>query len=254
MRSLLIPVFAILFAAPTVRAQMAVDSIRELAAMRADLEHIKADQDLIKSQLAQILRVLSQRSVQARAPTARPVRASVADAPSLGRADAPVTIVEFSDYQCPFCQRFYNTTLAALKKDYIDAGKVRYVFRDYPLEQLHSHARKAAEAAHCAGEQGKYWQMHDALFQNQGALELPQLAERARSLGLDGATFDTCLDRGLAEGAAAGVEGTPGFVIGRTKTGDTVEGTPIRGAQSLDTFRQIIEQLLARSDRDGRVP
>lgn len=99
MRSLLIPVFAILFAAPTVSAQMAVDSIRELAAMRADLEHIKADQDLIKSQLAQILRMLGQRSAQARAPTARPVRASVADAPSLGRADAPVTIVEFSDYQ-----------------------------------------------------------------------------------------------------------------------------------------------------------
>lgn len=263
MRHFLIPVFAILFAAPTVSAQMAVDSVRELGAMRADLEHIRADQDLIKSQLAQILRMLSQRSAQPRAPTARPVRASVGDAPSLGRADAPVTIVEFSDYQCPFCQRFYNTTLAALKKDYIDAGKVRYVFRDYPLEQLHSHARKAAEAAHCAGEQGKYWQMHDALFQNQGALELPQLAERARSLGLDGATFDTCLasgrnaarvDRGLAEGAAAGVEGTPGFVIGRTKTGDTVEGTPIRGAQSLETFRQIIEQLLGRGDREGKVP
>lgn len=255
MRSLLIPVLTILFAAPTARAQMAVDSTRELAAMRADLEHIKADQEIVKTQLAQILRIISQRPARARAAAAGPVRTSVADAPSLGRADAPVTIVEFSDYQCPFCHKFYSTTLAALKKDYIDPGKVRYVFRDYPLEQLHSHARKAAEAAHCAGEQGKYWQMHDALFQNQGALDLPQLAEHARSLGLDGPTFDRCLssgrnaarvDRGLADGAAAGVEGTPGFVIGRTKAGDTVEGTPIRGAQPLDTFRQIIEQLLAR--------
>jgi protein-disulfide isomerase len=255
MRSVLIPALTILFAAPTVRAQMAVDSTRELAAMRADLEHIKANQEIVKSQLAQILRILNQRPAQARVTATGPVRASVADAPSLGRADAPVTIVEFSDYQCPFCHKFYSTTLAALKKDYIDVGKVRYVFRDYPLEQLHSHARKAAEAAHCAGEQGKFWQMHDALFQNQGALDLPQLAEHARSLGLDGPTFDRCLssgrnaarvDRGLADGAAAGVEGTPGFVIGRTKTDDTVEGTPIRGAQPLDTFRQIIEQLLAR--------
>ena len=112
--------------------------------------------------------------------------------PALGR-DAPVTIVEFSDYQCPFCRRFYATTLPAIKKEYIDAGKVRYVFRDFPLEELHSHARKAAEAAHCAGEQGKYWQMHDALFQNQGTLELPQLAEHARAVGLDSLVFNRCM-------------------------------------------------------------
>jgi protein-disulfide isomerase len=261
--NLLIPALAILLAAPTVRGQTAVDSTRELAAMRADLDHIKADQEIVKTQLAQILRMLSQRPTQTRAAASGPVRASVADAPSLGRADAPITIVEFSDYQCPFCRRFYATTLPALKKDYIDAGKVRYVFRDYPLEELHSHARKAAEAAHCAGEQGKYWQMHDALFANQGALELPQLVEYGRSLGLDAPAFDICLssgrnavrvNRGLSEGAAAGVQGTPGFVIGRTKPGDIVEGTAIRGAQSLDTFRKIIEQLLTRGSREDRVP
>jgi protein-disulfide isomerase len=254
LRSILLPALAILLAAPTVRAQTGADTARELATMRADLERIKADQEIVKSQLAQILRLLSQRPAQSRAAPTGPVRTSVADAPSLGRADAPVTIVEFSDYQCPFCRRFYTTTLAALKKDYIDAGKVRYVFRDYPLDQLHSHARKAAEAAHCAGEQGKYWQMHDTLFQNQATLDLPQLAEHARSVGVDGPTFDRCLssgqtaarvDRGLADGAAAGVQGTPGFVIGRTATGDMVEGTPIRGAQPLDTFRQVIEKLLA---------
>jgi protein-disulfide isomerase len=252
-RRILILSFAILFAAPTVRAQMAVDSTRELAAMRTDLDHIKADQEIIKAQLAQILRMLTQRPAQARAAATGPVRTNVTDAPSLGRADAPVTIVEFSDYQCPFCKRFYTTTLPALKKDYIDAGKVRYVFRDFPLEELHSHARKAAEAAHCAGEQGKYWQMHDALFQNQGTLELPQLAEHARAVGLDSLLFNRCMssgrnaariNQGLADGAAAGVQGTPGFVIGSTKTGDIVEGTFIRGAQPLNTFRQIIEHLL----------
>jgi protein-disulfide isomerase len=219
-----------------------------------DLAAIKADLDTVKSQLAQVLRLLSQRPVQGGVAPSGPVRASVADAPTLGRADAPVTIVEFSDYQCPFCQRFFATTFPALLKDYIDTGRLRYVFRDYPLE-MHLNARKAAEAAHCAGEQGKYWEMHAVLFQHQQALAPPQLAEHARTVGLDGATFDACLssgrhaarvDRGLADGAAAGVQGTPGFVIGKTTSGDVVEGTPIRGAQPLDAFRRIIDQMLAQ--------
>ncbi|HEU5183419.1 MAG TPA: DsbA family protein [Gemmatimonadaceae bacterium] len=237
-------------------AQSPQKNTRDLAAVTAELEHIKADLEIVKTQLAQVLRLLSQpRPVQtARAAPAGPVRANIAEAPFLGRADAPVTIVEFSDYQCPFCQRFFSTTLPALKAEYIDAGKVRYVFRDYPIDQLHPLARKAAEAAHCAGEQGKFWEMHDVLFQNGTALALPQLAEHARALRLDGAAFDACLssgrhaarvDRGIADAAAAGVQGTPGFVIGKTTSRDVVEGTPVRGAQPLATFRQIIERALA---------
>jgi len=234
-------------------AQAPQDAPRDLPAITADLERIKADLETVKSQLAQVLRVLSQRPAQGGVAVSGPVRTSVADAPILGRADAPVTLVEFSDYQCPFCQRFFATTLPALKREYIDAGKIRYVFRDYPLE-MHALARQAAEAAHCAGEQGKYWEMHDALFQNQGALAPPQLAEHAGAVGVDGAAFAACLSsgryaarvaRGLVDGAAAGVQGTPGFVVGRTQAGDVVEGTPIRGAQPLETFRRIIDQLLA---------
>ena len=183
-----------------------------------------------------------------------PVRTSVADAPMLGRADAPVTIVEFSDYQCPFCQRFFATTFPALKKEYVGTGKVRYVFRDFPLDRIHAHARKAAEAAHCAGEHDRYWEMHDLLFRNQRALATPQLASHARTVGVDGAQLEDCLssgrqaarvERGLIDGAAIGVRGTPTFVVGKTKAGDLVEGTPIRGAQPLETFRRIIEQTLA---------
>jgi protein-disulfide isomerase len=257
----LIQALAIFLAAPTVSAQTSADSTRQLAVMRADLQRIKADLDLVKSQLGQVLRVLNQRAVPARAAIAtRPLRASVADAPALGRADAPVTIVEFSDYQCPFCGRFFTNTLPALEKDYIETGKVRYVFRDYPLDQLHPRARKAAEAAHCAGEQGKYWEMHDTLFRNQTALDVPHLAEYARSLGIDGPTFDACLSsgrsallvsRGVTDGTAAGLEGTPSFVIGKTKKGDFVEGTSIRGAQTIETFRQVIEQLLAPASQEG---
>jgi protein-disulfide isomerase len=255
MRPIRLPALLILALAPSARAQTAQDSARDLSAIRADLERIKADLELVKSQLGQVLRVLNRRPSQGGVVTSGPVRASVGDAPMLGSADAPVTVVEFSDYQCPFCQRFFTTTLRALKKEYIDAGKVRYVFRDYPIDQLHPQARKAAEAAHCAGEQSKFWEMHDALFQNAKALAPAQLAEHARALGVDGAAFDACLSsgryagrvqQGLADGAAAGVQGTPGFVVGRTKAGGIVEGTPIRGAQSLETFRRIIDQLLAQ--------
>jgi len=249
-----LPALMILALASSAWVQAPPDTPRDLTAIKADLERIKADLEAVKSQLGQVLRLLSQRPVQGGGAPSGPVRTSVADAPMLGRADAPVTLVEFSDYQCPFCQRFFATTLSALKKDYVDTGKVRYVFRDFPLDQLHPQARKAAEAAHCAGELGKYWEMHDVLFQHQKALAPPQLAEHARTAGVDGAKFEECLslgrhaarvDRGLADGAAVGVQGTPTFVIGKTKPGDVVEGTPIRGAQPLETFRRIIDQTLA---------
>src|SRR5262249_17984609 len=148
----------------------------------------------VKRQLEEVLGPTQQRLVQdVSTSAANRVHTSVTDAPALGQADAPVTLVEFSDYQCPYCRMFFSDTFPTLRREYIDTGKVRYVFRDYPLAQMHPQARKAAEAAHCAGEQGKYWEMHDLLFQNQQALALPQLSEYARNLGLDGASFDACL-------------------------------------------------------------
>ena len=255
MKRTLLAVLLFLARASAARAQAPADATGDGTAIKADLERIKGDLAEVKGQLAQVLRLLSQRSAQRGVALSGPVRTSVADAPSLGRADAPVTLVAFSDFQCPFCGRFFATTLPALKKDYIDTGKLRYVFRDFPLDQLHPNARKAAEAAHCAGEQGKYWEMHDVLFQNQRALAPSQLAEYARTVGVSGAAFEQCvasgryapqIERGVTDGAAAGVQGTPGFVIGRTTAADTVEGTPIRGAQPVETFRRIIEEWLAQ--------
>jgi len=219
-----------------------------------DLDRLKADIADLKSQLGQVIRLIQRPGLGGPAALPGPARASLADAPALGRQDAPVTLVEFSDYQCPFCGRFFSATLSTLKRDYIDTGKVRLVFRDFPLDRIHPQARKAAEAAHCAGDQGKYWQMHDRLFQNQNALTPPQLSEHARALGLDGAAFENCLtsakqaervQKGLEDGLAAGVQGTPGFVVARTKSGDTVEGTLVRGAQPFEVFRHLIDQLLA---------
>jgi protein-disulfide isomerase len=144
--------------------------------------------------------------------------------------------------------------LPTLKRDYVETGKLRYVFRDFPLDSIHPNARKAAEAAHCAGDQGRYWEMHDLLFQNQNALAPEDLRAYAGRLQLDEGRFAQCVSGGMHvgtvqrdqdEGVAAGVEGTPSFILGRTRPDGVVEGTLITGAQPVDDFRQAIDPLLA---------
>ncbi len=228
----------------------------ELEALRQDLETVKKDLAEIKKALSEMRQLLVQRpAAPAQPPQAAPAvaKVSVGQSPSLGKPDAPVTVVEFSDYQCPFCQRYFASTLPAIKNDYIDTGKVRYVFRDFPLDSIHPQARKAAEAAHCAGEQGKYWEMHDTLFKNQRALMVENLKGFARDLGLKVEEFNRCLDEGkyaeavsehLAAGSAVGVSGTPSFFIGKTSADGTMEAAVLRGAQPIAAFRQAIDRLL----------
>jgi protein-disulfide isomerase/plastocyanin len=161
-----------------------------------------------------------------------------------GDVNAPVTIIEFSDFECPFCGKYVMETYPQIVKDYIETGKVRYVFRDFPLD-FHTKAQKAAEAAECAGEQGMYWEMHDYLFANQDYLEVSYLKGYAKDLKLDTDKFDECLDSGameeevladLIEGQSYGVSGTPGFFI---------NGKMISGAQPYEVFVQEIEAALA---------
>ncbi|MDQ7008412.1 MAG: thioredoxin domain-containing protein [Acidobacteriota bacterium] len=173
-----------------------------------------------------------------------PPRVKVAEAgnPAWGPKDAPVTIIEFSDFECPYCARA-EKTIDQIKEKY--AGKVRIVFRDFPLS-FHRHAQKAHEAAACAGDQDKYWEMHKLLFDNQKALAPEQLVSYASQIGLDMDKFKACLDSGSkAEeiaadqkaGAAAGVSGTPAFFI---------NGRFLSGAQPFEAFAQIIDEELAR--------
>ncbi len=167
-----------------------------------------------------------------------------------GDPNAPVTIVEYSDYQCPFCQRHFVQVWPQLQP-YIEAGKVKYVFKDFPLTQIHPQAPKAAEAARCAGDQGAYWEMHDKLFTTQqqwsgqaNAVDL--FKSYAQELGLDAAAFAACLDSGkhqavieanLMEGVNFGVRGTPGFFINLT---------PLPGAYPFEAFQALIEAELAQ--------
>lgn len=180
-------------------------------------------------------------------------KVGIAGGVTLGSADAPLTLVEFSDYQCPFCRRFHDQTFSQLKKEYIDTGKVRYVFRDFPLDRIHPHARKAAEAAHCVGDQGKYWEIHDVLFQNQQNLQPDDLKSYAKKLGLDMKAFETCFDeekyasrvqQNLTDGLKIGVRGTPSFVLGKTGKDGTVDGLVITGARPFSDFKLGIDRLL----------
>ncbi len=175
--------------------------------------------------------------------TLKPPRVEVAaEGPSKGASSAPITIVEFSDFQCPYCSRAEETVTKVLKAY---DGKVRVVYRDYPLP-FHAQAEKAAEAAHCAGDQGKYWEMHEKLFANQKALEPAALKGYAKDLSLDQGKFDKCLDSGdkakvvetnKKAGEKVGVTGTPAFFV---------NGYQLSGAQPFEEFKSIIDQELAR--------
>ncbi len=187
---------------------------------------------------------------------------SLAGAPSLGEKSAKVTMVEFSDYQCPLSSLHFNWTMRQLVEEYVKTGKVRYVFRDFPLESLHPLALKAAEAAHCSGDQGRYWEIHDRFFRNQAALEVHVLPSHARMLGLDLPEFQQCLESGkntakvresAAAGRRAGVRGTPWFFLGLTGPNETKLRplTSIEGAQPYEVFREAIDRLFSRPPDSG---
>ncbi len=185
---------------------------------------------------------------------------SIDDDPILGDKSAPVTIVEFSDYECPFCKRHFDQTHQELVKKYIETGKVKLVFRDFPLSFHDPMATKEAVAANCAKEQGgdkKYFEFHDEIFKrtisNGNGLNDEKIQTIAKDLGLNTGKFTTCLSnqsqadevkKDIADGAAAGVSGTPAFLIGKTTKDGKIEGDLVVGAQPFAAFQAVIDPLL----------
>jgi len=223
---------------------------------RAKIEELSVRGELLGRDVAAIKAASQARPQRAAArqqqPSA-PVVVPIGDDPVLGDPDAPVAIIEFSDYQCPFCRRFHKQVLPQLKKEFISTGKVKYVFKDNPLP-FHELALPAAAAANCAGRQGKYWEMNDFLFESADNLKRPNILGYARKLGLDMKRFEQCLDdpavraeisRDMADAKRFGVRGTPGFFIGRVTPQGTVRSPYIRGVRPYQFFKSYIERQLA---------
>jgi protein-disulfide isomerase len=198
-------------------------------------------------------------------PVVRPAPPSAVDqvidlagSPFQGPAAAKVTLIEFSDYQCPFCARYFRETYPEIREQYVKSGKVKSVFVDLPLESIHRLAFKAAEAAACAGEQSKYWEMHDRLFANQTALE--PWNGHAQALDLNVTAFEQCLTeakfaarirKDLGEAQRLGVTGTPTVLLGRTDPNSSRIriSAVVSGAQPFAEFKREIDRLLADSAR-----
>lgn len=210
--------------------------------------------DAMISELRQIRQLLERPQKGDAAPTApappERVRLKLGKEFSMGRSDAPVVMVEYTDYQCPFCSQFATATFPALKKDYIDTGKLRFISRNYPLD-FHPHALKAAQSAQCAGDQDKYWPMKDALMQNHAQLNPELITSLAKGLSLDMPAFQACMDggkhlpeikAGIAVANSVGINGTPCFIIGKID-GENLEGFRLVGAQPFAVFKKLIDEV-----------
>ena len=229
--------------------------VRAQSDLRAEIESLKEGQARIESELAAIKKLLLASQPKKPAPF-KPQDVTISGSPFRGSPTAKITLVEFTDYQCPFCKRHAANTYPQIIKNYVETGQVKYVQREFPLKRIHPRATRAAEAALCAGEQNKYWEMHDKIFEHQKQLGEENLAAYAAEVGADSAGFKSCMEGGtfakrvaadLRDGAKIGVRGTPSFVFGLTDPNDDtkIHATKfLRGAQPYAAFEKTIKELL----------
>lgn len=231
-------------------------SPKEAAELRKEVEALKTSMAEMQKSLDEVrafLRAVS--GGQFGGPRLEGASIDIAGAPSNGRADAPVTLIEISDYHCPFCRRHVQQTQPQIYAEYVQSGKVRHVFLHYPIEQLHPDAYRSHEAANCAGDQGKFWELHARLFDTP-LRTVDQLVPLAQSTGLDANAFRSCLTSGkhsqvvkesVARIQKLGISGTPHFLLGRTPAdGAALKITRIvEGAQPFNVFKAALDGVLA---------
>lgn len=236
-----------LTALPTLASAAEPDLAQQVKALTQEVGQMKAELGQIKQGFAEMRKMM----MPPPEPPA-PSQVNFDGAPSLGSKDAKVAIIEFSDFQCPYCARHSTQTFPELKKTYIDTGRVRYLFRNLPLD-FHNHAKAAANAASCAGEQNAFWPMHDELFANHTRLGTALYEELAKKLDLNQGAFQKCLtenrhaatiDKDLAYAQSVGVRGTPNFFVGRIQGDTIVDVQQVSGAQPAAAFAQVIDELL----------
>jgi protein-disulfide isomerase len=221
----------------------------DLSALRTDVRALQAEQQQIISRLDELKQIL-----QANGQPPPVSSVSVRGETFRGDSGARVAIIEYADFECPYCGEYERQVFPQILSNYIATGKVKYFYRDLPLPG-HARALPAARAARCAGEQGKYWEMHDSLFAKQTALSAPALLDRAQTLGLDTAKFTECqssekytaeIQKNLSEAQTMRVEGTPTFFLGVVEpSGDVTISKRFAGAAPFDVFKLELDALLA---------
>lgn len=221
--------------------------------LRKEIEALKQSQQQILKELKEIKEMLRSSPEGAEVDPAVD-RLRIAGEPFKGSSAARVVIIEYSDFECAFCGKYARETFPRVDETYVLTGKVKYYFRDLPLP-IHVHAFKAAEAAHCAGEQGKFWEMHSRLFADQGALTGDVLSRRARELGLDAERFDQCMASGkysemvrtsIAAAEKMKIDGTPALLIGVTDEEEKIKVVRMMlGAKSYDEIKAVLDELLS---------
>ncbi|MGO9262823.1 MAG: thioredoxin domain-containing protein [Bryobacteraceae bacterium] len=222
-----------------------------LAAQDQGITRQQADQ--ILNELRQIRQLLEKQQAAKPQGPAEPGRATLnlEGSPMLGSKDAPVTMVEYTDYQCPYCRQFHLTVFNELKKNFIDTGKVRFYSRDLPLDSLHPNATRAAQAARCAADQGQFWTMRNLMGLNPDKLDMDHLAGFATDLKLDTFAFRNCVESekyksavesDVLEAVRIGAQATPSFVIGKS-TSEGVDGELMIGALPYPSFEQKLKLL-----------
>ena len=212
-------------------------------------------QEEFKNEITKLELKILEKQLPAKQPNI-PLKISADNDPIIGNPNAPITIIEFSDFQCPFCAKFNIQTLPAIMNEYVNDGKVKLVFRDFPIQSIHPNAVPASIAAECANEQGKFKEMHDALFVNQKEWNNQKLddviitfTQYASEMGLEERKFDSCLKNGkyieeiqkdLDDGRTYGISGTPEFFVGN----DQIGFIELKGAQPFENFKKVIDSQL----------
>jgi protein-disulfide isomerase len=226
----------------------------QLKELREDVSRLQQDAAAVKSMDARITALESAVEQHGGQGAKAGREVLLGDAVARGSANAKVAVVEFTDFECPYCARHFHQVFPKIKEVFIDTGRIRYYARNYPLE-FHADAKPAAVASVCAGTiGGKYWQMHDRLFSRKGALGLDLYLEAAREMGIDAQKFSTCLtdqsasqrvDAEVQYANTVGVSGTPKFFVGRIQGNKIVDAVEFSGARSFETFKAAIDSRLA---------
>jgi protein-disulfide isomerase len=233
----------------------------DIAGLKKQVQDLEETQRQILQELKELRKLLESKSGDVVTNPPQIVPLNVHGEPFNGSSSAQLAVVEYSDFECPYCGEYARETYPRIVADYIKTGKIRYYFRDMPLP-THPNAMLAAESARCAGEQGKFWEMHDSLFANQSALGSKDLTDRTQTLGIDKAKFLECITsekysqairRSAAGAERMGISGTPAFAVGVVASnGDVVNVSElVLGIQSFDDFKQLLDEMLSSQSKSS---